>query len=148
MRTLTILGLVALSLPSTAWAQEWSPEQQEVWEFELSCQESKQAWLDCFHEDYVAWADLSLGVPAVKADQVAIGGQWWDDHDRIMTHLKPVEITVMGDFAVVLVVYTDTSRNRETGEIETTTEAWTDICIRENGRWYWIADHGTPVSGS
>ena len=66
----------------------------------------------------------------------------------LFRYLKPAEITVRGDFAVVQVVYTSTARNRETGEVVTTTEAWTDVCIKENGRWYWIADHGTPLGGS
>jgi ketosteroid isomerase-like protein len=118
-----------------------------VWEFELGCQESKEAWLDCFHEDYVAWADMSLGVPATKADHIAIGGQSWDDNEQVFVHLKPVEITVLGDFAVALVVYTNTVRNRETGEMTTTTQAWTDVLVKEDGRWYWIADHGSPVGG-
>lgn len=146
MRTPAIAALLSsLLLPSAAFAQDWSAEQQEVWEFELGCQESKEAWIDCFHEDYVAWADLSLGVPFRKADNEAIGGRSWDDNEQLFVHLKPVEITVRGDFAVALVVYTNTVRNRATGEVVTTTQAWTDICIKEDGRWYWIADHGTPV---
>jgi ketosteroid isomerase-like protein len=146
VKSLATLGLMALPLlPSSAFAQEWTPEQQEVWDFELGCQESKEAWIDCFHEDYVAWADMSLGVPARKADNVAIGGRSWDDNEQLFVHLTPVEITVKGDFAVALVVYTNTVRNRATGEVVTTTQAWTDVLIKDGGRWYWIADHGSPV---
>ena len=148
MRTLAFAAFFAAQFaPALASAQEWSPEQQEVWEFELSCQESKEAWIGCFHEDYAAWADMSLGVPFRKADRAAIGGYSWDTIERLLTHMKPLEITVRGDFAVALVIYTTTRRNRETGEVITTTEAWTDVCIKENGRWYWIADHGTVVDG-
>jgi hypothetical protein len=148
MRTLAFAAFFAAQLaPSAISAQEWSPEQQEVLEFELSCQESKEAWIDCFHEDYAAWADMSLGVPFNKADNVAIGGPPWDANEQLLVHLKPVEITVKGNVAVALVVYTNTNRNRDTGEVVTTTMAWTDICIKENGRWYWIADHGTVVDG-
>lgn len=138
--------LVLVALPATA--QTWTAEQQEIWEFELSCQESKEAWLGCFHEDYVAWADMSLGVPMTKADVAAIGGQSWDDNEQVFVHLTPVEITVRGDFAVALVVYTNTVRNRATGEVVTTTQAWTDVLMKDGGRWYWIADHGSPVGSS
>ena len=146
MRTFAIVALlVPPFLPNAALSQDWTPEQREVWEFELGCQESKEAWLACFHEDYVAWADMSLSVPHTKADHEVIGARAWDDNEQVFVHLKPVAITVRGDVAVALVVYTNSVRNRATGEVVTTTQAWTDVCIRENGRWYWIADHGTPV---
>ena len=128
-------------------APQWSAEQQEVWDFELGCQASKEAWIDCFHDDYVAWGDMSLGVPANKADVVAIGGRNWDTTEVLLVHLKPMEITVRGNMAVALVVYTSTVRNNETGEVITQSMAWTDVCMKEGGRWYWIADHGTVVDG-
>ena len=138
---------VLLALAAPASAQQWTPEQQELVEFTQGCQASKQTWLDCFHPDYEAWGDMSFGVPMQKADVEAVGSYWWDVNERLVLHIKPVSITVRGDFAVVLSIYTDTMRNRETGEVVTTTFAWTDICVRENGRWYWIADHGSPVAG-
>ena len=147
MRTIGFAVLVtsfAMAMPGAG--QEWTPEQQEIVDFTWGCQESKQAWLDCFHPDYRAWADMSFGVPMQKADVEAVGSIWWDSNERLALHIKPMSITVRGDFAVVLSIYTDTVRNRETGEIVTSTQAWTDICVRENGRWYWIADHGSPVS--
>ena len=133
--------------PTAASAQEWSPEQQEVWDFELSCQESKEAWIGCFHEDYVAWGDMTLGVPFVKADVASLGGYNWDTNEVLTQHMKPVSIKVLGNFAVVLVIYTATNRSSETGEVVATSQAWTDICVKEDGRWYWIADHGTQVGG-
>lgn len=128
--------LVLPIIPSAILAQDWSPEQLEVWEFELGCQESKEAWIECFHEDYVAWGAMSLGVPVNKADNVAIVGQSGEQNEHVFVHLKPVEITVRRNFAVALVVCTSTVRNRETGELTNTSEAWTDVFIKENGRWY------------
>ena len=139
---LSVLTL-AFILPLTVQAQQWNAEQQEVWEFELSCQESKEVWLGCLHEDYAAWGDMSLGIPVSKVDRAAIDGYSWDE--QVVVHLKPLKITVRGNFAVALVMYTSSKRNRETGEVVTTSSAWTDVCIKEDGRWYWIADHGTVV---
>jgi len=149
MRALALMVVAASCLaPATGSAQQWSPEQQEVWDFELGCQESKQAWIDCFHEDYVAWGDMTLGVPHTKADASAMGGYWWDTNEQLLVHMKPVEITVRGDLAVVLVVYTARTRDRDSGEVAMQSMAWTDICVKENGRWYWIADHGAVIGGS
>ena len=148
MRTLAFAAFFAAQFSlAPASAQEWSPEQQEVWEFELSCQESKEVWTACFHEDYEGWGDLTFGVPVSKPDVAIVGGYFWDSTDVLMQHIKPVSIRVLGDFAIVLSIYTATNRSRETGEVVTTSQAWTDICIKENGRWYWIADHGTVVDG-
>ena len=142
---LVAIVVAALSASAPLPAQQWSAEQQEVWEFELSCQDSKEAWIDCFHDDYVAWGDGELGVPTNKADAVSMGGRSWDVNERLFIHMKPVEINVRGNLAIALVIYTVTNRNRETGEVTTTSQAWTDVCLKENGRWSWIADHGTLI---
>ena len=149
MRTLALMVVAAACLaPDIGSAQEWSPEQQEVWDFELGCQESKQAWIDCFHEDYVAWGDMALGIPRTKADASAFGAYWWDTNEQLLVHMKPVDITVRGNFAVVLVLYSARVRDRDSGEVAMQSMAWTDICVKENGRWYWIADHGSVIGGS
>jgi hypothetical protein len=142
-----VAATMVLAAAGPASGQQWTPEQQELVEFTQGCQASKQAWLDCFHPDYEAWGDMSFGVPMQKADVEAVGSFRWDTNERLVLHIKPVSVIVRGDFAVVLSVYSGTMRNRETGEVVTTTFAWTDICVRENGRWYWIADHGSPVAG-
>ncbi len=148
MSALVAAVVVALLFaPAPVPAQQWSAEQQEVWDFELSCQVSKEAVLDCFHEDYVAWADGSLGVPTNKADQVVLAGRAWDENERVFLHMKPVEINVRGNLAIVLVIYHWTDRNRETGEVITRSMRWTDVCLKENGRWFWIADHGNVIEG-
>ena len=71
-----------------------------------------------------------------------------DVNERLFLHMKPMEINVKGDLAIVLVIYTVTNRNRETDEITTESMAWTDVCLKENGRWAWIADHGSPVGSN
>jgi hypothetical protein len=147
-QVLAFVLFAVLMLPAAATAQQWSAEQQEVWEFELGCQVSKEAFLECFHEDYVAWGNGSLGVPTNRADMLEIGGRRWDENEIVFLHMKPLSIDVRGDMAVVLVIYTVTERNRETGAISTSIERWTDICLKEDGQWYWIADHGSPIGGS
>lgn len=146
MRTATLLAIATTCfLPTLSSAQQWSKEQQEVWDFELSCQQSKAAWIDCFHSDYIGWNDMGLGTPVTKADVSALGAYWWDCHDRLVVHMKPVSITVRGDFAVVLLIYTAKVRDRDSGEVTTESSAWTDVLVKEGGRWYWFADHGAVL---
>ncbi len=141
----TAVVVALLSAPAPIPAQQWSAEQQEVLEFELGCQANKEAWLDCFHEDYVAWGNGNLGVPVNKDDVVAIGGRSWDVDEVLLVHLKVLDINVRGNLAIALVVYTETLRNGDTGEVTTVSTRWTDVCLKEDGRWAWIADHGSPV---
>jgi hypothetical protein len=48
--------------------------------------------------------------------------------------------------ATALYIATYTQKNKETGEEKTLTERWTDVLVREGGRWSWIADHGVDIS--
>ena len=145
---LVAIVVVALSASAPLPAQQWSAEQQEVWQFELGCQESREARLACFHEDYLAWSDEEFTVPVDYSDAVAFANRFHDTSDIVWVHMKPMEISVHGNVAVVLMVGTWTIRNKTTGEETTRTERWTDVCMKENGRWAWIADHGGPVGGS
>ncbi len=147
-RTVFAAFALAVFLPLAAQAQQWTTEQQEVWDFEMGCGEGRDAFLACYHDDYVAWGDGSFSVPVNHADQMARQGRRFDTNQTVWSHMKPMAIDVHGNLAVVLLVVTWTSQNHVTGEETTRTERWTDVCVKENGRWYWIADHGGPVSSN
>ena len=138
---------VALFLPVTAQAQQWTADQQEVWEFEKACWQAKdlETMIACFHQDYVGWANAALPVPLNKADRRVLLGRSFETEDQTFLFLKPLKITVHGDVAVVLYVATGTNKNKESGEETQFTALWTDILVKEGGGWAWIADHGTPV---
>lgn len=148
---MTRVGIVVLSvalfLPLAAQAQQWSAEQQEVWEFEKACWEAEdlEVILGCFHQDYVGWADQALSTPLNKADRRVLIGRSYETEDLAWLFLKPLEIKVHGDMAVVLYVATGTNKNKESGEETQFTALWTDVLLKEGGSWAWIADHGSPI---
>jgi hypothetical protein len=141
------LALVAPAWSVPAVAQEWSPAQQEVWEFEAAC------WNDrttdfverCFHSDFQGWG-IGSTIPSSKADRRVTAARSRATEDQVYLFLKPVAITVHGDMATALYIATYTQKNKETGEEKTLTERWTDVLVREGGRWSWIADHGVDIS--
>ena len=147
-RTLVTAFALGIMVPLAAQAQQWTTEQQEVWEFEMGCQEGRDAFLACFHDDYVAWADGSFSVPITHADQMALQRRWYNANEVVWFHMKPMAINVQGNLAVVLLVGTWTTRDKTTGEETTSTQRWSDVSVKENGRWYWLADHGGPVSSN
>ena len=141
-----VVGLVILG-PVLAGAQEWSPAQREVWDFEQSC------WADPsiefvdrrFHEDFLGWG-VNATVPTNRADRKTIFTWDFAIADQVYLFLKPVAATVHGDMATAQYIVTFTLRNKETGVEETTTERWIDVLVRDGGRWSWIADHGVDIS--
>ena len=146
-----ILGVVlafVLVVPFTAQGQEWSAEQTEVWTWEVACWDSSalESTMACFHEDFVGWG-VGSDSPTTKADRIPSFAESFETTERVSTDLKPLAITLHGNTAILVYQATTVTRNKETGEETTAQERWTDIALKEGGRWFWIADHGTAVEG-
>ena len=133
----------ALVMPSSSVAQQWTPEQQEVWEFELRCfnMMTAERVAQCFHMDYTGWNardPLPLDWQAVKDASSAF-------EESTFVSARPLSIKIYGDVAVVHYM----SYWRDSNADGTTTlrwARWTDVAMKEGGRWTWIADAGGPVS--
>ena len=59
--------------------------------------------------------------------------------------LRPIDIKVHGDFAVVHYFYVEVLVDAD-GEETTEKGRWTDVLMKQNGKWVWIADHGGSTS--
>jgi hypothetical protein len=136
-------------MTSFALGEQWTAEQKEVWEFEKSCWDPKdvEKGMACFHDDYVAWGPGSPA-PLNKADRRAFLARELETSEIVFLYLKPLSIQLHGNMAIVLYVSTVTVRNKATGEETTTTERWTDVCLKEGDRWTWVADHGGAIQGN
>jgi ketosteroid isomerase-like protein len=136
-----------LLLPIVAFAGDWSKEQQEVLEFEEACVSAKSAdqLIDCFHEDFVGWG-LGSTVPTSKADRVKFIVDAFENNDSETMLFKPISVIVKGNMAIISYIASDKTTNRTTQEVEYSTQRWTDVCLKEGGKWYWISDHGLDIS--
>ena len=148
MRSL-FLTAAALVIAAPTSAQEWTAEQQDVWEFEQACWAAQEleVIMNCFHDDFKGWG-LDATVPTTKEDRTPFFARGLETDEQVFLSLQPVHIHVRGNAATALYLVTYTNRNRETGVETTLTERWTDILVREDGRWRWIADHGDLISGN
>lgn len=146
-KLMQLLALPALLLPILASAGNWSKEQQEVLAFEEPCISTQSAddFANCFHEDFVGWGTGS--VPTSKADRKTMATDSFASSTSKLILFKPLSVIVRGNFAVITYLTTGKSTNKATGEVSYSTERWTDVCLKENGKWSWISDHGETVSG-
>jgi ketosteroid isomerase-like protein len=145
----TVFAAVALAvfLPLAAQAQQWTAAQQEVWEFEEACWATQdlEVAMACFHDDFLGWGIPAYPVPTSKADRRPFFARDFETEETVFLYLKPLAIKMHGNVAIVLYLVTYTTKNKATGEETTATRRWTDICLKEGGRWTWIADHGGVI---
>ena len=126
-------------------AQEWNPVQKEVWKnvndyWTVMAKGDIKGFMEYVHQDYIGW-DYDSPIPMGKADSQkwlefytqGIKIPFWD--------IRPLTIKVYGDIAFVHYLYT---RVMEGADAKKTTEngRWTDILLKQNGKWVLIGDHG------
>ncbi len=152
MKILTIsvaVALLSLAICTTSDAQQFSGEEQEVWAFIERCSDLFDAGdvegsLGCFHEDFSGWGP---GDPFPRGKKYAesIGAYITARQATRATELRPFTVRVYGNFAFAHYLRTWLEEQPD-GSVVENKIAWTDLMLRENGRWYWIGDHGHTVS--
>jgi ketosteroid isomerase-like protein len=141
-----VLALLASSVLS---AQELTPAQEEVWQAIEACQanfanENLDGALDCFHEDFSGWR-YGDPVPRSKSTTAKFMPVDFQSTETLAFDLRPISIRVFGDFAVAHYFLATATRDHN-GDILRERVQWTDVLIRQNGRWRWVADHGGPIT--
>ena len=144
---LRIFLVSVLLLPMFANAEDWTKEQQEVLAFEEACVTTTDAeeFAGCFHEDFVGWGQ-GYPVPTSKDDRSKTNADFFESFDTETLLFNPISVIVKGDMAIVSYLQTTKNMNKATKEVEYSTQAWTDVCLKERGKWTWIADHGTVIT--
>ena len=141
------LLVCAVTFPSQA--QDWSAAQMEVWGRIVECtdfftDQNHEAMLDCIHDDFSGWL-YGEPIPRSKSNYETIGRFFVDNVKTAAHEMRPLEIMVLGNVAVVhyygFTIYE--------GSMNVVQDKWTDIMLKEDGTWRWIADHGgTLPSGN
>ena len=149
MKIIKILLTTLLVLPAYASADDWSKEQMEVLEFEKACVSATSAsqLMDCFHEDFVGWGQGST-FPTTKADRRKGTEDSFENSESETMLFKPLSVIVKGNMAVISYIDSSKSTNKTTKEVTYSTQRWTDVCLKDGGKWYWISDHGVDISNN
>jgi hypothetical protein len=137
--------VIALGLPVTAVAQDWGAEQMEVWNTIVAQWQASKAkdhtWPEQFlHPSFLGWPD-EFPMPRDKN-----GVEMWEKYgsENSTVHaqeLSPVGIVVVGSTAVAHYYYSTAAEDRE-GKRETTHGRYTDVLVKQDGKWLFIAWRG------
>ena len=139
-----IIGLLCLALvaiSSSAAAQTWTAEQQELWkleELQWKMNAAKDAsWIQkMVHPNMSAWENDS------PAPQSMASLTKWNRHGAgqsttLEYELYPIAATITGNVAVMQYTYRSATENTKK-EHKYSNGRWTDVLIRENGVWKFI----------
>ena len=136
------LSLTLVAFAGMASAQTWSPEQQEVWRVEEQqwkmAAEKDLTWIDKMVHPNVSYWDTDQPGPQNKASLSR-----WNRYSSTNTtvleqELFPITITITGNIAVAQYRYSIARENYKK-ERETVTGRYTDVLVKEGGRWLFLA---------
>ena len=141
-----IRGLLAsfalVILASAATAQTWSPEQQEIWRFEEQqwnmSKEKDPSWVDTMVHPNLSYWDTDRPGPQNKAS-LARWVRYGNTGGTVLEQeLFPISIVITGNVAVVHYNYSVASENLKQ-ERESVSGRYTDILVKEDGRWLFLS---------
>lgn len=148
MKTFYKLGIstaILVGMLGNVQAAEWSDDQAEVWSAIEACnahfreKRTKEA-MDCIHDDFSGWL-YSEPVPRGKDNFEKVGQYFVKTRDVVAGELRPIDILVYDDFAIIHYFYIEVTKNKDDKE-EYNQGRWTDVMVKEKGKWQWISDHG------
>ncbi len=147
-RTLFVTIAIVFLSPVSTLAQRWSANQTEVWSALETCvshfvNDELEAALACFHPDFSGWL-YGEPVPRGKDYALKMDPYFVETRDVRAWELRPIDIWVKGDFAIAHYMgnFVEILPN---GTEDIYQVRWTDIMVKENGKWMWISDHGGRV---
>jgi len=138
--TLAFLSLVAVAAPASA--QTWTAEQQEVLKFEEQqwqmAKDKDLSWIDKMVHPSLSYWETDQQAPQNKAS-LARWNRYNNTNATVLEQeLFPISITITGNIAVVHYRYVIARENAKK-ERETVSGRYTDILVKEGGRWMFIS---------
>jgi len=139
-----IIGIYVFLTPLT-YGQNWSEEQTEVWRVVENVWKTVQEgdadkMTAYFHEDYSGW-EWGDQYPRTKQTASEYFHYYFPKTHIITFSLEPMAIIEEDNMAVVHYYYTTLSEGAD-GAASEEKGRWTDIYVKENGKWLMIADSG------
>lgn len=135
-------SVLLLAFAGTVSAQTWSAEQQEIWKFEEAqwqmAKNEDMSWMDTMVHPNLSFWDIDQQSPQNKASL----GRWTrynsSNNTVLEQELFPIAITITGNLAVVHYRYV-VARENYKKDRETVSGRYTDILLKEGGKWMFIS---------
>jgi hypothetical protein len=123
-------------------AQTWTPEQKEIWTFEEQQwqmeKDSDSTWIEKMVHPNMRYWETGQPMPQDKAS-LTRWNRYTSSSGRVLEQeIFPIAATITGDVAVVQYHY-QIARENYKKDRETVTGHYTDILLKENGKWWFIA---------
>jgi hypothetical protein len=133
--------LMLCAVADAAAAQEWSAEQQEIWKVEQQQWKMSAArdmsWIDTMvHQNMKFW-ETGAPMPRDKASLKHWSRFDADNGSTLEQELFPISATITGNVAVVQYNYM-VARENYKKERETVTGRYTDVLVKDGGRWVFV----------
>jgi len=140
--TFSLSAFISLVFTAMSFGQTWSDEQIEVWnviEAQWKASMEKDAtWPDkTLHEKFLGW-DNDRPMPQDKSSIHSWVLYRLENSTTLLQELYPVGIIVHGNTAVAHYFYSQATEDRK-GERETSHGHVTDVLVKENGTWQFLA---------
>ena len=138
-----VFVLCAFLFVTSAYAQEWTKDQLELWtQIEASWEKWKTGDIDgsleVFHEKYLGWSS-EYPMPADKAKITKAWNMMKDNFKVLYVDLEPVRIAVVGDAAVAHYYFTFYSEYM--GKQKEMKGKNSEFYVKEGGKWMLFGDH-------
>ena len=133
---------VLLTWAGVASGQTWSAEQQEIWKLEEKqwqmAKDKDMGWIEAMVHPNLSYWESGAPAPQTKASLAR-----WNRYDSgnstvLEQELFPHSITVTGNVAVVNYHYR-IARESYKKERETVHGRYTDVFVKDGGRWLFLA---------
>jgi hypothetical protein len=140
-----LASLALLGFVGSAAAQTWTAEQQEIWKIEEQqwqmAKDKDVSWIEKMVHPNLRYWQTGMPVPQDRASLAR-----WDRYNNsnatvLEQELFPVSITITGNVAVAQYNY-QVARENLKKERETTQGHYTDVFIKDGGRWQFISWSG------
>ncbi len=134
--------LVLMAFATLASAQTWTAEQQELWKFEEQqwqmAKDKDLSWIDKMVHPNLSYWGSDQPAPQNKGS-LARWNRYGNSNETVLEQeLFPISATITGNIAVVHYRYSIARENYKK-ERETVTGRYTDILVKEGGRWLFIS---------
>lgn len=133
--------LLLFTVAGSASAAEWSAEQQEIWKLEQQqwkmSATKDTSWIDTMVHPNMTFWEAGAPMPRDKASLKHWSRFDADNGSTLEQELFPISATITGNIAVVHYNYMIARENHKK-ERETVTGNYTDVLIKENGRWQFL----------
>lgn len=143
--TLALLAAVGAMTCTQAWAEDAADDQRDVWAVVEAQWDSEangdRRWISrLLVEDFSGW---SKDNPAPRSRaSVEKWDRFTDEQSRMAAHeLYPMLIVVHGDTAVAHYLYTAAYEDND-GDVEINNGRYTDVLVRTEDGWKFVAWHG------